>query len=253
MVDDITIDDLLLYSECPMKLFFSKYMGLDKVNGTLRGEVNDVIVKCCYYFLSTRDSGDAIRHTTRKFNQMIGGIARPSDVRGGGRRKESYDKLIHDATVIFENFMEVMFYGDIEVVASPLTYEYHIRNKPYAGRIDAAITMVNIVHIVTFNMSSRSPSEEMLASSMRPTIAAFMYRHLHTPSKYKIIDYWLPGNEYVHVQRTEGQYSTLQRELHALAAVVDECIDVGGWYRSKGFWCDSCYLKMPCSELRYPT
>jgi hypothetical protein len=235
-----------------MKLFFRKFMGLDRGNSTLRGQVMDALRKSCYAYLSNYNSDRyPWRHTARRFNSLISKVIPPSDVRGGGKARSNYDKLIHDATSILERFASIIKSMDPEILGSPYTYNLTINNKSYAGYVDA-ILVTDTVQVIYLDFSSREPSEDILEYGAGATLSSYAYRHIYPDNpNYKIIHYWVPGDLYLEVDRTGGQYTMLERELNILAGVVDECMENRGWYRSKGFWCNNCYLKDPCNEVRF--
>lgn len=249
-----TIDNLILYSQCPMKLFFKERMGMDRTNTTLRGQINEVLRVVGYSFLTNLESDSVVRsHTSRKFNTLMSQITPPSDVRGGGRKATTYQKSIHDATVMMEHFMDMMEFHNPIVIGAPYTYSIIIGDMEYAGTIDALFGVgQGDVDVVTMDFSTREPSEDMLNYGMRATLASYAFRHMFPESsEHRIIHYWVPGYMYMDVGRLEGQYAALERELRILADLVDECDRSGTWYRSKGFWCSNCYLVNPCNEVRF--
>ena len=247
-MDQITIDDLLLYSQCPMKLFFKANLGISGDNVTVKGQVNDALRQACYSYLNAAgNTAPAI--AARKLNSMMGGVILPSNIRGSDRRKAAYDNSIDITRRVLDRFMMELSMMEYSLIGSPMPYNLVINNTPYMGLIDAVISYRGKRDVITFDFSTNPPSDEVLTYGIRCTIASHAYRELSS-HPYRIIHYWIPGNQYLEVNRMDMQYRVLDRELNALARMVDECTNSNLWYRSKGFWCNSCYLVNPCNEIR---
>lgn len=249
---DYLIEDLLLYSQCPMKLFFSKYLGIDDSTNTMRGHINNIIKSCCINFLSNyvpgrdRNKNDNITTPTyNKFNEMVSRIPAPTNVRNT-KKKDDYTKLLHDARYMLERFTSNIVGMDPTIIGSPYPYTIVLNNHPYTGNIDSVYT-IDTTYVVNLDLSSSTPSDYLLEYGIKPTIVSYVFRN-ETNIKYTDVVYWVPGNYILDIYRSDGQYNTMYRELNILAGLVEDCIENKKWYRRYGYWCDNCGAADACNE-----
>jgi len=250
MPSEYSIDNLILYSRCPMLVFFREYMGMEESNSTVSGQVKAALRIGCSSYLNNVETDPHGRAASRAFNGAIGAIQPPASARGGGKAGESFQSSLRSSRAIFERFRDMMGSMEPVVLGAPYEYSMTIERMEYHGAIDALILIRDIPHVVTLDFSSREPSEDILGHGFRATVASYAYREIFQEAHH-IIHYWIPKDYYLQVDRVDGQYSTVRRELRILAELYDECKDRGLWYRSRGFWCDSCYLRGPCKEVRF--
>lgn len=244
---DYLIDDLLLYSQCPMKLFFSKYLGIDD-NSTLRGQINNMVKACATHFLSNYlpDMDKYNNAAYRKFNEMSLHITPPSSIRGSDRRRDDYNKSIHDARYMLERFISNIMSMDPNIIGAPYPYTLVLNNHLYTGYIDCVYRLSD-TYVCTLDMGANSPSQYLLDYGIRSTINSYAFRQ---QSKFKYIDtiYWILGNHIIDIYRSDGQYNTMLREMDILAGIVEDCIENKKWYRRYGYWCNGCSVSAPCNE-----
>lgn len=247
-----TIESLLTYAKCPMKLFFSEQMGIHEYDATFRGSVNYALRGACRSFLDMCAGGRSSnikRDAAGNLAQSLRRIPRPSDVRGGGKKRLSYEQMINNATATFEQFMDEMIAKECTIIGSPYIYELSLNGISHVGTIDAILNVKDVIHIVTYDFSVNAPSEDILAYGLVPTVSSYAYRLITNEASFKNIHYWVPGNMYLEVTRMDGQYLNVMRELEVLATLVKDCFENDRWYRGKGYWCNNCHLRLPCNEI----
>lgn len=247
---ELTVDDLLIYSQCPMKAFFKVRLGMDERVATTTGHLGVSLRAACQSFLSSYDPQDknkSMRIGMAAIARKLADVPRPSDARAG-TKKAKYDARLDYYLSAMEHFIDQILSMDCQVLGSPLAHHVTFNNQPYLTTIDAALLHNGVVDVVTFDTSSSAPSEEYLDDGIRATIAGFLFREMSPTSRFRLIHYWILGTGYIEVHRSDSQYMGALRELNNLAAICKDATDNNLWYRSRGFWCKGCGLSEPCKE-----
>ena len=249
---EVKIDDLLLYSKCPMRFFFERYLGAGESVLSLRGQVTHVLRDSCRELMMGADRAQYARaESVKKLNNGLVGIYPPSDARGAGSSRDTYMELIQSARSTLDMISGEIIGMGLRPVMVPFAYNITINNKSYLGVSDGIMEKDGMHYVIVLDLGRTMPSDFDMDHSVYTTIASFAYTEVYRSDRYKLVHYWVPGNAFIEVHRTPGDHNAIWRELNNIAKIVDSCLENGEWYRSRGFWCNSCSVREPCSEVRY--
>jgi hypothetical protein len=248
---DLTIDDMLLYSQCPMRYNFSAFLGIDEYTSTFTGQLEEVMRKTMYSFFNRVGDPQIIPHTMRTYNTLSSRVQIPAEDRGSPRRKETYKSRIEEAREVLRFACTKILSLPVEtVVLSPYTYELNIEGALVVGYFDAVVVSSGTTHVMVMDMNRTYPSDEFLSNGIRCTIAHSVYRKLFPEDeKYKVVHFNLYNTAYEIVNRTEAQIRSCDYELRSIISAMNNTTSTGLWYRSKSQICNTCYANVPCDEI----
>jgi hypothetical protein len=254
---DLTIDNILLYAQCPMRYYLSSFLGIDEYSSTFRGQLEDVIRTSLYSYIGRAGDINAVSVTSRIFNNLSSKIQIPSESRGSPRKKEGYkeailiaaEKVRYAAGAIHDMLAE--YPADRKsVVGSPYIFDLDILGTIVTSRFDALIQLGDTYHVIMFDLNQSYPSDEYLNTGIRLSTAAYAFRYMYRATKpYKLVHFNIYNTSYMEVDRTDAQIRSVGYELSSMVKAQEAAVTNNQWYRSKSQICNSCYAKIPCEEI----
>jgi hypothetical protein len=250
-MNELTVDNLLLYSQCPMRYYFDTFLGINEQTTTIKGQIEDAIRTSLYSGISSIGDPNVISVTSRIFNSLVDKIQVPSELRGNARKREIYNNSI---IVAREKVRYAI--GDIidrhptSVIAAPYLYDLDISGTIVDGRFDVLLQIDGVYHIVMFDMNQSYPSDEFLANGLRCSISGFVFKRIYRiPTPFKLIHFNIYNTSYFPVDRTDVQLNASGYELGSIAKSLSSTVNNSVWYRSKSFLCNNCYANEPCDDI----
>jgi hypothetical protein len=248
------MEDVLLYSKCPMLLFFKKYLGMSSKHHSIQGQVSETISSSLSLYLSNIESSNAYSLASRNLGIETNNITVDPSVRGSPKKQKILKDLIDNCYVILERCVDELKNMEISNVVSPYTYAITLgratsKYDDFIGEIDCVYTRYNKKYLMYFDTNINSPSEDYLDNGITATINSLAYRMSECTNDYKIVHYWINGNSIFEIDRKVGQLNSVKNEIINIKESMVNCMNNNLWYRSKGFWCASCPRNVPCSEM----
>lgn len=238
------IDKLLLYSQCPMRYYFSEYLGIDDYTSTFKGQIDKAIVTGLYSYFYRYDDENIVYI----LGKGLSGIDIPSDSRGSDRLREKYRNEIENAKnkILYavENIRDMR---PNSIVASP--YRYTIFNGSISGYIDLIFTIGDTYYVVVYDMSRSYPSDEYLDNGIRCTLACEAFMGLFPKCNFKLVHYNIWNTAFIVVSRDDSQMRSVKYELESVLNSANNTISNNMWYRSKSYLCNNCYANEPCTGI----
>jgi len=247
----MTIDQALLYSQCPMRYYMSTYLGISNNTVTFSGQLDSIISTCIYSYAFREIDINALAVAMRRFDKLSEKIVLPTEVRGSPKKKQLYDEKISTSREKLRYALGIIHdLAPEDIIGSPYQYELNIDGTIVEGIIDIIMIVGGVHHVVTLDMHHTYPSEDYLNRGIKCTIACNVFKKLlPEPREYKLIHFNIYNNYYAEVQRNDSQLTSIDYELRSIVGNINRSIGDGQWYRAKSLLCNSCYANSPCEDL----
>ena len=233
------ISDLILFSQCPAKYFYKASLGIEHSNSTPDGALTSAFLSSLHSYISDK----YISKAKDMFETMatMSLVVSKDDTNVINKYRAMLDTAINRFSI----------YGSYTSI-SPYEYTLDINGTVYSGNIDAVLypissSKVDTNEVIVIDMSKRATANDMLYS-YRTNIAAYVcYNNMGKFTMYRYNPY---NNDYNSIDVSYTKSLEAYEELCTIESVYRHVTENGLWYRSRGYWCSSCYAAGICDSVQ---